>query len=83
MGPETIRNRALECLWLAQNESDPEQKSLLLTMAHSWADLANSVEKLQSLVGKNLSIPRSSPIIVRLQGLAESTPQPTSRSRLH
>jgi hypothetical protein len=82
MGPETIRNRALECLWLAQNSSDPEQKSLLLTMAHSWADLANSVERFQLLTGGTARIACSAPILVKMP-VAPGKPEPPRRSRLH
>ena len=82
MSPETIRSRALECLWLSQNSTDPEQKSLLLTMAHSWADLANSVERLQILAGGTASIPRFTPILLKMKA-PPSIRQPARRSRLH
>jgi hypothetical protein len=82
MGPETIRSRALECLWLAQNTSDPEQKSLLLTMAHSWADLANSVERFQVLAGGTVPTARSEPIIIKTI-VTTSSRRPARRSRLH
>jgi hypothetical protein len=81
MGPETIRSRALECLWLAQNASDPEQKSLLLMMAHSWADLANSVERFQILAG---AVPLAPPVPIIINTVV--TPvraKPARRSRLH
>jgi hypothetical protein len=82
MGPETIRSRALECLWLAQNASDPEQKSLLLTMAHSWADLANSVERFQVLSGGTAPTARSAPIIIKTI-VTTSSRRSARRSRLH
>jgi len=51
MSPETIRNRALECTHLAQTVHDPQHRSVLLNMAHSWADLANTADQFQLLVG--------------------------------
>src|SRR3979490_3432127 len=50
MSPETIRGHALECVHLAQNTFDPQHRSLLLDMAHSWADLANTADQFQRLV---------------------------------
>jgi hypothetical protein len=47
MSPETIRANALECLKLAQQTTGAEHKSLLLTLAHSWADLANAADRFQ------------------------------------
>ena len=47
MSPETIRHRALECMRLAQDIDDPDHRSLLLDMAHSWADLANAADRFQ------------------------------------
>jgi hypothetical protein len=47
MSPKTIRGHALECMHLAQNTTDPELRSLLLTMAHSWAELGNAADRFQ------------------------------------
>jgi hypothetical protein len=50
VSPEIIRSRALECMRLAQNTNDPQHRSVLLSMAHSWAELANSAEQFQGMV---------------------------------
>jgi hypothetical protein len=47
MSPEAIRHRALECMRLAQDTEDPDHRTLLLDMAHSWADLANAADRFQ------------------------------------
>jgi hypothetical protein len=41
---------ALECTHLAQKVHDPQHRSVLLNMAHSWADLANTAVQFQLLV---------------------------------
>jgi hypothetical protein len=50
MSPEMFRSLAIECLQLAQKPGDSERQSLLIDMADSWADLANSAERFQLLV---------------------------------
>jgi hypothetical protein len=50
MGPETFRCHADECERLAQKADDPEYKSLLLSMAQTWVVLADSAEKVQTLL---------------------------------
>jgi len=45
MRPKTFRSLALECVRLAQKSEDPERRSLLIDMAHCWADLASSAER--------------------------------------
>jgi hypothetical protein len=47
MSPEAIRHRALECMRLAQDTEDLDHRTLLLDMAHSWADLANAADRFQ------------------------------------
>ena len=56
MSPETLRGRALECMRLAQTVRDPRHRTLLLEMAHSWAELANSAERLQAMVAESASL---------------------------
>jgi hypothetical protein len=48
MSPETIRAHALECMCLALSVNDLKHRSLLLEMAHRWADLANSFDRFQA-----------------------------------
>lgn len=50
MSPEAIRGRALECVHLAQNTADLQHRALLLNMAYSWADLANSADQFQMMI---------------------------------
>jgi hypothetical protein len=50
MGPETFRSHADECERLAKKAHDPEYKSLLLSMAQTWVVLADSAEKVQTLI---------------------------------
>jgi hypothetical protein len=50
MCPDMFRRLAVECLQLAQKAGDPERRSLLIDMAHSWADLANSAGRFERLV---------------------------------
>jgi hypothetical protein len=50
MGPETFRSHADECTRLAQKADDPEYKSLLLSMAQTWVVLADSAEKVQTIL---------------------------------
>lgn len=50
MRPKAFRSLALECVHLAQKSDDPERRSLLMDMAHSWADLANLAERFQRSV---------------------------------
>jgi hypothetical protein len=50
MGPETFRSHADECKRLAKRADDPEYKSLLLSMAQTWVVLADSAEKVQTLI---------------------------------
>ena len=45
MRPKAFRSLALECVHLAQKSADPERRSLLIDMAHCWADLASSAER--------------------------------------
>jgi len=47
MSPETFRNRALECVRLAQNASDARHRCLLLGMAETWSALARSAEEME------------------------------------
>ena len=50
MRPKAFRSLALECVHLAQKSEDPERRSLLIDMAHCWADLASSAERFQRSV---------------------------------
>jgi len=50
MCPETFRSLAVESLQLAQKAGDLGRRSLLIEMAHSWADLANLAERFERLV---------------------------------
>jgi len=50
MGPETFRSHADECRRLAKKADDPEYKQLLLSMADTWVVLADSAERVQSLI---------------------------------
>jgi hypothetical protein len=50
MSPEIIRRRAIECMQLAQKPAEPQHRVLLLDLAHSWASLANAVERYQSFI---------------------------------
>jgi hypothetical protein len=52
MCPDMFRTLALECVQLARRTDNPERRSLLIDMAHSWADLANSAERFEQLVEK-------------------------------
>jgi hypothetical protein len=47
MCPETIRSRTLECMLFAQHTGDPHHQALLLDLAHSWANLANALDRYQ------------------------------------
>jgi hypothetical protein len=47
MSPETIRPRALECMRLAQNLTESQHRTLLLDLAHCWANLANAMDRYQ------------------------------------
>jgi hypothetical protein len=49
MSPESIRLYALECMCLAQKAKEPGLRSLLLAMAHSWAELANTADQFQEV----------------------------------
>jgi hypothetical protein len=49
MSPESIRLYALECMCLAQKAKEPELRSLLSAMAHSWAELANTADRFQEV----------------------------------
>ncbi len=60
MSPETCRSHALECMRLAQDASDPQHRSLLLSMAQSWAVLADSAEKIAVLVDRGEAVARAS-----------------------
>jgi hypothetical protein len=44
MADETFRQRAAECVRLAQLTNDAESKALLLKMAEAWLRLASSTE---------------------------------------
>jgi hypothetical protein len=50
MGPETFRSHAAECRRLAKRAADDEYKSLLLSMAQTWVVLAESAERVQTLI---------------------------------
>jgi hypothetical protein len=50
MGPETFRSHAAECRRLAKRADDDEYKSLLLSMAQTWVVLAESAERVQTLI---------------------------------
>jgi hypothetical protein len=51
MCPDTIRWRTLECLLFAQHTIvEPVHRALLLDLAHSWAKLANAIERYQLFV---------------------------------
>jgi hypothetical protein len=47
MCPKTIRSRTLECMLFAQHARDPQHQALLLNLAHSWANLANALDRYQ------------------------------------
>jgi len=57
-GPETFRSQAAECFRLASVADDPEHRLLLLSMAHSWGVLADSAEKIQTLLDHRQSATR-------------------------
>jgi hypothetical protein len=44
MAEETFRQRAAECVRLAQLTNDAESKALLLKMAEAWLRVATSTE---------------------------------------
>lgn len=52
VSPETFRSRALECLRLAQSLGASRHRTLLMELARSWAELANSAEAFQALVDR-------------------------------
>jgi hypothetical protein len=52
VSPETFRSRALECMRLAQALGASRHRTLLLELARSWAELANSAEAFQALVDR-------------------------------
>jgi hypothetical protein len=56
MGPESFRSHADECTRLAQKADDPEYRSLLLSMAQTWVVLADSAEKVQTLLEQRQSM---------------------------
>lgn len=45
MKAEEYRRRAAQCVELAQQHSDPEQKLKLMKMAQAWLRLAEQAEK--------------------------------------
>jgi hypothetical protein len=49
MCPDDFRDRAVECMHLAQRARDPRHRSVLLDMAHSWTDLANAADRFETL----------------------------------
>jgi hypothetical protein len=49
VSPETFRSRALECVRLAQALRGSRHRTVLLTLARSWAELANAAEEFQAL----------------------------------
>ena len=49
MCPDDFRDRAVECMHLAQHAHDPRHRSVLLDMAYSWTDLANAADRFESL----------------------------------
>jgi hypothetical protein len=55
VSPETFRGRALECMRLAQALRASRHRTLLLALAQSWAELANSAEEFQALVERRAS----------------------------
>ena len=59
MCPDVFRTLAVECLQLAQKTDNPERRSLLIDMAYSWTDLANSAERFERLVETAASVNRS------------------------
>jgi hypothetical protein len=56
MGPESFRSHADECERLAQKADDPEYRSLLLSMAQTWVVLADSAEKMQTLLEERAEV---------------------------
>jgi hypothetical protein len=50
MPSEHFRERAAECLHLAQRASDPHTKFMLLEMAQAWLSLADHSDQLTSWV---------------------------------
>jgi hypothetical protein len=74
VSPETFRGRALECMRLAQALRASRHRTLLLALAQSWAELANSAEEFQALVERRASATR--PIHVKTatrRGRAKAT----------
>jgi hypothetical protein len=41
--------QAAECLKLARDTRNPEQKALLLSMSQSWLELAEKAQKMEDL----------------------------------
>jgi hypothetical protein len=58
VSPETFRGRALECMRLAQALRASRHRTLLLALAHSWAQLANAAEEFQALVERAARLPQ-------------------------
>jgi len=49
---DEYRRQADECLRLAQNTPNPQDKALLLTMAEAWTRFAEQAAKIQNLAEK-------------------------------
>jgi hypothetical protein len=82
MGPEKIRDRALECMRLAQGIYALDHRSLLLEMAHRWADLANTADRFQMMAeAAEVKLKDHVKLRARQRGKPAGTPPRSSASK--